>query len=168
MRCLALLACAAALAACEPAADHTGNDLVYAPVGNAPAGPAPVQNEPATNTPATNEPTPETPAPTTPAGDYRSALKLTGTEPFWGVQIGDKITLQRPDYPDMTVANTGPTINGDVAVWNARDLIIRLEPGECSDGMSNNRYPYKATVTVKGEVLRGCAARADQWPRGEG
>ena len=63
----------------------------------------------------------------------------------------------------------GPTINGDVAVWNARDLTIRLEhqPG-CSDGMSDNRYPYAATVTVKGEVLKGCAARADQWPRGGG
>ena len=102
------------------------------------------------------------------AEDYRAPMRLTGTEPFWGVTIGDTILLQRPDHPDLTATNAGPTINGEVAMWNAREFTIRLSPGVCSDGMSDNRYPYAATVTVKGEVLKGCAARADQWPKGGG
>lgn len=177
MRRFTLLAAVAALAACgeEPSAH---NDAAYAPVDEAAPGPtantimppaASAAMEPATNTPTTNTPEPAEPTPTNAASDYRQPMRLTGTEPFWGVQIGDKITLQRPDYPNLVVANAGPSINGDVAVWNARDITIRLEPqAGCSDGMSDNRYPYAARVTVKGEVLKGCAARADQWPRGGG
>ena len=167
MRRLALIATAVALAACQP----------QGPDGN--AAPAPAQAPDAalpegggsTVPPAVADATPGPkvdPGPSGPAADYRSEMRLTGTEPFWGVTItSGQIKLMRPDHADVVVTNAGPTINGDVAVWNARDLTIRLEhqPG-CSDGMSDNRYPYAATVTVKGEVLRGCAARADQWPRG--
>ena len=181
MRRFALLAATAALlSACgeEPPAP---TEMEYAPVNDGvlsgpsantilpPDGtaPDPVTNTPATNAPATNTPDPS--QPTGPAADYRTTLRLTGTEPFWGAQIGQRIVLQRPDHPSITTANAGPSINGNVAVWTTRELSIRLEPGECSDGMSDNRYPYNATVTVAGgEVLRGCAARADKWPRGGG
>ncbi|HYG27983.1 MAG TPA: hypothetical protein VD906_13900 [Caulobacteraceae bacterium] len=184
MRRFALSAAAVlALAACgeEP---PTGEDMKYAPVDGALPGPSantilppagntatvdPATNTPVTNTPATNSP-PDISQPTGgPAADYRATLRLTGTEPFWGAQIGQqRIVLQRADHPSITIANTGPTINGDVAVWNAREFSIRLEPGNCSDGMSDNRYPYNATITVQGETLRGCAARLDRWPSGGG
>jgi uncharacterized membrane protein len=160
MRRFAMIATAAVLAACQPPAP--ANNVTDDPAN----APAPV---PAANTIAEPAPDPTPPAPSQAQTDYRSEMRLTGTEPFWGVHItSGQIKLMRPDHADVTVTNAGPTINGDVAVWNARGLTIRLEPGECSDGMSNNTYPYKATVTVDGETLRGCAARADQWPRGEG
>jgi len=175
MRRFALIAAAALIAACQPAANDTveadaDEQLVPVPAGTntaiAPAPdimPLPPEPEPK---PA---PTP-TPTPTpTPVGDYQSDLRLTGTEPFWGVQItSGQIRLQRPDHTDITVANTGATINGEAASWNTRELKITLKPGACSDGMSDNTYPYEATVRVGGEVLRGCAARADRWPRGGG
>lgn len=158
MRRLALIALAAALWSCQQ----------QAPVNEATNEPA--AEVPATNTIAEPAPAPSEPAPSQAQIDYRSDMRLTGNEPFWGVAItASQLKLMRPDHPDMVVANTGPTINGDVAVWNARGLTVRLEPqAACSDGMSNNVYPYKATVTVGGETLSGCAARADQWPRGEG
>jgi uncharacterized membrane protein len=166
MRRLALLSAAALLSACQP---PQVNEPAYTPADDV------IVQAPVTNTPAQPTPAPDpTPTPTPPPSqaqiDYRSAMRLTGTEPFWGVNITSSgIRMQRPDHADLTVANPGPTINGDVAVWNARGLTIRLEPqAGCSDGMSDNRYPYRATVTVNGEVLRGCAARADQWPRGGG
>lgn len=152
MRRFALIAAATLLAACQPSAP----DSEAAPPASAPTPPV---TQPA-SMPAT---------PPKAGRDYHSDLRLTGTEPFWGVHItSGQIKLMRPDHADITVTNAGPTINGEVAVWNARGLIIRLQPGQCSDGMSNNIYPYEATVTVDGEVLKGCAARADEWPKGEG
>lgn len=174
MRRLAVIALTVLLWSCQ---QQQGNDATAAPPQTAlPETPLPQGGASTVLPPAINDtdtdtetPQPETPAGHGPADDYRAGMRLTGTEPFWGVRIGDKITLQRPDHPDLVVANAGPTINGDVAVWNARGLTIRLEPqAGCSDGMSDNRYPYAATVTVDGETLKGCAARADQWPKGGG
>jgi len=177
MRRFALAATAALLSACQP---QVANNAVTADPADAPLVPAPVTNtvitpgaDPAA-TPAVETPQPvptKTPAslpavPPKAAADYRSDLRLTGTEPFWGVQITAKqIKLERPDHPAVTVANTGPEINGEVASWNTRELKITLKPATCSDGMSDNVYPYEATVRVGTEVLKGCAARADGWPR---
>ena len=172
MRRLALIATAAVLAACQPEAPGADTNDLSPPQTALPDIAAP---DGSAVLPATNSETPapkpgESPVAHGPANDYRSEMRLTGTEPFWGVNItSGQIKLMRPDHADIVVTNAGPTINGDVAVWNARGLTIRLEPeAGCSDGMSDNRYPYAATVTVDGEVLRGCAARADQWPRGGG
>lgn len=177
MRRLALVVVAAALWSCQQEAPGANDAAVNPPQTALPDTPLPEggadtvlppSNDVATNDTATSEPG-TSPVAHGPATDYRAGMRLTGTEPFWGVRIGDKITLQRPDHADLVVANAGPTINGDVAVWNARGLTVRIEPqAGCSDGMSDNRYPYAATVTVDGEVLKGCAARADLWPKGGG
>jgi uncharacterized membrane protein len=153
MRRLAVLSAAALLCACQPqASDDTPE---------APAAPAPAANTPAT------PPAPAAPALSQAEIDYRSTLRLTGTEPFWGVQIkANQITMQRPDYADMTVINPGPAISGDTATWTGQGLTVTLKPADCSDGMSDNHYPYEATVTVGAEVLKGCGARLDQWPKG--
>ncbi|HSK42138.1 MAG TPA: hypothetical protein VK943_20400 [Arenibaculum sp.] len=173
LRRLALIAPVLLLWACQP--ETRENDAAVNPPQTAlPEAPLPDGGAPTVLPPTNDTPTPadepkDNPVAHGPATDYRSEMQLTGTEPFWGVRIGDKITLMRPDHADLVVANAGPTINGDVAVWNARGLTIRLEPqAGCSDGMSDHRYPYAAMVTVDGEVLKGCAARADQWPRGGG
>ena len=171
MRRLVLIATALLLWACQPQTPEgdAATAPADAPEAQAPDGGAPTVLPPANDVDTPAEPK-DSPVAHGPADDFRSEMRLTGTEPFWGVNItSGQIKLMRPDHADVVVTNAGPTINGDVAVWNARDLTIRLEhqPG-CSDGMSDNRYPYAATVTVKGEVLKGCAARADQWPRGGG
>jgi uncharacterized membrane protein len=151
MRRLAVLSAAALLCACQPqASDDTAK---------APAAPAPAANTPAAPAPAPVLSQAET--------DYRSTLRLTGTEPFWGLQIKlNQITIQRPDHADMTVINPGPTISGDTATWTAQGMTVTLKPADCSDGMSDNHYPYEATVKVGAEVLKGCGARLDQWPKG--
>ena len=41
-------------------------------------------------------------------------------------------------------------------VYEAAGLRIRLTPGDCSDGMSDRRYAYAASVELDGDVLRGC------------
>jgi len=115
-------------------------------------------------------PPPKADLPATPPkaeADYGADLNLTGTEPFWGVQIRkDRITLTRPDHPDVTVPNPGVSISGETASWDASQMSITLKPQRwCSDGMSDRQYPYAAEVKVGNEVLKGCGYNAKGLPR---
>lgn len=103
-------------------------------------------------------------APTLAAADYSGDFDAVGTEPFWSVKVrSSALTLARPDHPDVTTARPGIRIEEEAGVFDApmgaRRLVLRLTPGECSDGMSDRRYDYRAEVTVNGETLKGCAAR---------
>jgi len=178
MRRLALILVPLTLAACQPQAQNTAPAAVPASVPAAePAAPAPIAPEPVAVEPAA-KPLPEKPPtmppkaslPATPpkaADDYRGDLNLTGTEPFWGVQIRkDRITLTRPDHPDVTVPNPGVSVSGEAASWEAGQMSITLKPQRwCSDGMSDRQYPYAATVKVGTEVLKGCAYNPAKTPR---
>lgn len=173
MRRLALLMITTALSACQPQAHNTvAPDALPAPMPAAPAtpvipAPAASATPPAEKAPAMPSPKAELPAaPPKAQADYRADLNLTGTEPFWGVQIRkDRITLQRPDHPDVTTRNPGVSINGEVATWNAGEMTITLKPAQCSDGMSDRQYPYAAEVKVGNEMLKGCAVNAKGFPR---
>jgi len=179
MRRLALLIVATALAACQPKAQDSVPASLPAPVQAAPVAPSEPVVEPAAapavpaaRPPAEKAPAMQPPKATLPAtppkadADYRSDLNLTGTEPFWGVQIRqDRITLQRPDHPDISTRNPGVSIDGETASWNAGEMTITLTPARCSDGMSDRQYPYAAEVKVGNEVLKGCAVNASGFPR---
>ena len=58
----------------------------------------------------------------------------------------------------MAAANPGVKVEGEVGVWAAGDLVFKLEAEPCTDGMSDRQYGYRADATIKGEVLKGCAA----------
>jgi uncharacterized membrane protein len=134
MRLVSLLALSAlCLAACGPADD--GYDK--SPPADAPAEPPAI-------------------APNAWSGGF----DLTGTEPFWAVQIRpDTLSLTRPDQPAVTVANPGVEAVETSGVWTTSAFTVKLTPGECSDGMSDRKYPYVAVVTTtdQGE-LKGCGA----------
>ena len=91
--------------------------------------------------------------------DFSGDLQLVGTEPFWGGRIQDDgLTLSRIGQPDVSAANTGVRVEGDVGTWGVGGLVFRLKLEPCSDGMSDRRYAYRAEVTINGEVLKGCAS----------
>lgn len=103
-------------------------------------------------------------APITVGPDYSGDFDAIGTEPFWAVKVrAASFTLTRPDHPDVTTANPGVRADGEQGVWDGtageRRLVLRLTPGECTDGMSDRRYGYAAEVWIDGETLRGCAAK---------
>ena len=101
----------------------------------------------------------DAPASTPPGPDFSGDFQLVGTEPFWGGRIQrDGLTLSRAGQPDVSAANTGVRVEGDVGTWGVGGLVFRLHPEPCSDGMSDRRYGYRAEVTINGQVLRGCAA----------
>jgi len=45
------------------------------------------------------------------------------------------------------------------AIGGGHRIVLRLTPGECSDGMSDRHYPYFAEVGVGKALLKGCAAK---------
>jgi uncharacterized membrane protein len=102
----------------------------------------------------------DAPASAAPGPDFSGDFQLVGTEPFWGGRIqADGLTLSRAGQPDVSAANAGVRVEGDVGVWGVGGLVFRLRPEPCSDGMSDRRYDYRAEVTINGDVLKGCAAR---------
>lgn len=96
------------------------------------------------------------------ASPFEGDFKLVGTEPFWGLEIdGGQLVLSRPDAADVVAPRPAPVVDGEGAVWTSGPLIVRLTPGECSDGMSDRRYAYTATVKADGVSLSGCGDRPE-------
>jgi uncharacterized membrane protein len=135
MRTAALIAVALLITACGPS-----------PMGSSEDAPPPA----------------DAPAPVGP--DYSGDFDAVGTEPFWTLKVrAGGLTLSRPDHADVTIANPGPRADGDQGVFDAsageQRLVLRLTPGDCTDGMSGRHYGYLAEVWVDGETLKGCANR---------
>lgn len=106
-----------------------------------------------------------------PAAAFRVDFRLSGTEPFWGADIiGTEIHITRPDQPEVTAINAGLAMVQGRAIWTAQAgqalVMATLTPGECSDGMSDRKWPYSAELKIGDEVLKGCAAPRDEIPAG--
>jgi len=90
-----------------------------------------------------------------------AVITLTGTEPFWGIQIrGGQANYANPDHPEGTdfavtrfAGNNGLGFSGTL---EGEAVTVTLTPGQCSDGMSDRAFPYVATVALGEETLRGC------------
>jgi len=120
------------------------------------------------------EPAPSVPAATTTGTvtDFSQPMIARGTEPFWAVEMnGTTFTLKRPDQPDTVFNAPGAQISPGRGVWPAaaadgRRMTVTLYVSDCSDGMSDLRYPMAAEVAFEGgETLRGCAAKVSDMPK---
>jgi len=45
---------------------------------------------------------------------------------------------------------------------DGKPLTATLTPGECSDGMSDRRFPFVATIALGGETFAGCGYTTSQ------
>lgn len=94
-------------------------------------------------------------------------VTLTGTEPFWNLRIeGSKGVWSAPDNQPGTrlslsrfAGNNGLGFSGTL---EGQALSAALTPGECSDGMSDRRFPFVATIALGGETLTGCGYTTSQ------
>ena len=90
-------------------------------------------------------------------------IRAVGTEPFWGARIeGRCVTYSHPEDQAGTRVWTkfsGTTTNGSwTGSLGGKPFVLRTRPqADCSDGMSDNRYPIAVTLTVGGEQRTGCA-----------
>lgn len=104
---------------------------------------------------------PVTPAPVAPLPERLQAL---GTEPFWSFEIvGDQLRYTSPEQPEAIAIDATVSVDGKrvsyAGTLQGKPMLLTVEPGECSDGMSDTVYPYKATFTWEDRTERGCARR---------
>lgn len=97
-----------------------------------------------------------------------ASFRALGTEPFWNARVaGGQLTYTTPedtmdggDPAGLTIAVERIDRAGAVELRGAlkgQQLRITITPGQCSDGMSDNTYPWKAERTLGTDVQRGCA-----------
>lgn len=94
-------------------------------------------------------------------------FRALGNEPFWSVAVaGRKLTYSTPEnIAGTTIEATSMSSEGpeSLAVWTGnlqrRALRLEIEPGTCSDGMSDEVYSYHARLTLDGHTERGCARK---------
>ena len=111
-----------------------------------------------------------------PAREDEPDLRAFGNEPFWNVTISvaDGIVYGRLGEPDVRFPYSAPVsvAEGSASrVWGPvlaaegeHEIQIRLSEEPCQDTMADIVHPMRATVTLDGEVLTGCARRLDDPP----
>jgi uncharacterized membrane protein len=105
--------------------------------------------------------------------DFKNGIDFSGagTEPFWSVKIdfekgiyfnspGDDLKIET-GKPEMS-----PTENNSNFIYTASsekfDLKVQIKKENCSDGMSDNTYPYSVKVSISEKCgketkeLKGC------------
>ncbi|GAB0175221.1 MAG: membrane protein [Candidatus Altimarinota bacterium] len=98
----------------------------------------------------------------TPEAEVIPAFTVKGTEPFWSVEIEkNTATLTRPGT-GSTSTETFNIIGSDkgstISLRGVKgDFFLTLIKGSCSDGASDTKYAFNATLNVGAEELHGCA-----------
>jgi heat shock protein HslJ len=96
----------------------------------------------------------------TPAAAARESYRALGTEPFWSVTIANgRMTYDSPERRFSVRAPRGRE-TGDGRIWRTRRITLHVWHGECSDGMSDTRYPQTVRAVVDGRTLQGCGGDA--------
>jgi heat shock protein HslJ len=96
---------------------------------------------------------------TVPAGE-NEPYRALGTEPFWSITVaGGRMTYNTPDG-GFSVPAPRAEETGDGRIYRTRRMTLHIWRGECSDGMSDNRYPQTVRAEVDGRTLNGCGGAA--------
>ena len=107
-------------------------------------------------------------------GGYRLPVRLqcSGTEPFWGIQIGYHRAEAEKNYEETKQSlMLGDPIGalGQPNLWllpsaDPKDPngFLLIEEEKCSDGMSETEYPYSLKVHMGGGLLSGCCMPSAQ------
>jgi len=93
-------------------------------------------------------------------------VKMTcaGTEPFWSMSVGygvarfefdGKKTTVGLDEPETPAARPAPWVFA-VHGKPGQFLLAEKPEAKCSDGMSDNSYPYSMLVHTAGVFMEGC------------
>ena len=90
------------------------------------------------------------------------AISLTGTEPFWGGEVGGgRFLYSRPENIDGVsipverfAGRGGLSFTG---MLDGTEVVLAVTEGECSDGMSDRSYPFTATLSLGDDLRSGCA-----------
>jgi uncharacterized membrane protein len=129
--------------------------------------------EPATSDSATSAAAatvaPPAPSPTEeqPLADLPPRLRALGTEPFWAVEVeADRATYTTPDDQkgQAFMVRRQATPQGAVLIGRLADanFVLAIARHDCSDGMSDRIYRWRAVLRRDGQSLQGCAETPDR------
>lgn len=93
------------------------------------------------------------------------AVTLIGTEPFWSLRVerGEGVWTTPEQQPGTRFALSrfaGNNGLGFTGTLEGRPFTATLTPGACSDGMSDRRFPFVATIAWGEQTLKGCGYTA--------
>jgi uncharacterized membrane protein len=88
-----------------------------------------------------------------------------GAEPSWSLDIHHKKAIQF-SLPGMeapiSFSPVAPRLAGDSIIYNIvaanEQMQVVLSPGYCSDGLGENLYDYRVSVSYRGKTYSGCGA----------
>src|SRR5689334_22316150 len=90
-------------------------------------------------------------------------LIMVGMEPFWAATVSNKTKTMKFSHigdRDLEAGYPVETKTKDAVVLTSKapdgDIVMTLHKKTCMDGMSNRKYPWTASVTFKGQTMRGC------------
>jgi len=163
------IAALVALAACQksepPAAENSSVEPAAAEQEMPPTNEADASNATAEAEPS-SVPKPSTAAHPCLVQDGKpvaAGLKGVGTEPFWAAEIeGRCVTYKTPENQAGTRIWTRFSGSFESGQWSGslgkeRFVLLTRPEANCSDGMSDRRYPIAVTLTIGKEERRGCA-----------
>jgi uncharacterized membrane protein len=139
--------------------------------GQDPSAAAPVEQAPEPSAPsqsAPSAPPPDAAQGKRAAGQENEpvlAWRAFGNEPFWSARVdGDVLVFSTPEDQDgqSMQGRRVPSLVGFVFVGEhgGKEFHLGIRDGECSDGMSDNRYAYVSTFIYAGTTYTGCAEAA--------
>lgn len=94
-----------------------------------------------------------------------AAFSARGNEPFWAVDVaGNTAIYKTPENQRGTAIRVDRIAFAEgveyIGVHRGRPFTVNIRAARCQDSMSGDRFPMSATVTVAGNVQRGCAGPA--------
>lgn len=94
--------------------------------------------------------------------EARPNLQALGTEPFWSLEVLPKdLKYSSPENPTGTVFPAAVTKEPSgwrfTGALEGKRVVLLIEAGTCSDGMSDTVYPYKSSFTWGDQTQQGCA-----------
>ena len=170
---LLMLAIIGTASACDPTADRVEPEASAAPAPATDTGAAD-----ATGSVDAGAPTPppagasameDAPQGKRAAGEENlpmNAWRAFGNEPFWSVRLeGNTLVFSTPeDQAGKTLqGRRAPSLIGVVYMGTddaGREFNLDIQPGQCSDGMSDNTYQHVSTFIYGETTYRGCAEAA--------
>ena len=97
--------------------------------------------------------------------DLLQIFRAFGTEPFWNVNVEDAtLTYTTPEDQDgVAMQGTRRSIPGGVEIagdHEGKPFVLTAMAGDCSDGMSDNRYALVSTFRYGDLDYKGCGEAA--------
>ena len=87
-----------------------------------------------------------------------------GTEPFWSMRFTRDGVYYTPNIGEEEISFSYANIKAKSGIWEIRafndstgsEIDITVKKEKCSDGMSDNTYPYSINIVTSEDIRNGC------------